>query len=108
MAGQRIAFDPNQYDQLLAQVQALVTDLRACLEPGADITLGPDLELQPEPQLWNVSADLVAAGRGFGQSLDAVGGCCSTSSNGCRTAWSAPRPSSRTRPTSPRSARRTG
>ena len=69
--GRRIAFDPAEYDRLLAEVKAMMTDLRSCLAPGQDISLGPNFELQPEPQRWNVSADMVAAGRPLGASVEA-------------------------------------
>jgi hypothetical protein len=68
-----IAFSAADYDGLITLVRDLINDLGAYDRGGAG-TLGPpdgDWMLQPDGQVWDTAANLVEAGKTFGNVLGA-------------------------------------
>jgi hypothetical protein len=68
----RIAFDAADYDRLIAMVRNLINDLGDHDRGAAGRLSGPDGSwlLQPDGQVWAPAANLVEAGKTFGNVLE--------------------------------------
>ena len=68
-----IAFSAADYDALIASIRDLINDLGAYDQRAAGTPFAPegDWLLQPDGQVWAPPADLVEAGKTFGNVLGA-------------------------------------
>ena len=72
MADQQIAFDTDEYDQLIRALTSLIGSLETVTDAGP-LPLNSSVLLQPDGQTWQSAAALVAAGRSFfGLTFDSV------------------------------------